>query len=254
MRLIRIFFLLLLLFAVMIFILPEPEGFPILEYHKVTNNPLEISDVYNVPPAEFAAQLDYLQQKGYTTITLQDFMRVLHGKGTLPDKPIILTFDDGYEDNYTEMLPILEAHNMKAVVYVITNEIGKPGYLSLEQIKDMQKRGVEIGSHTADHLSLKMLDDALRRYEIRDSKIFMEWSGLETIYSFSYPNGDYSPEILDILKSEEYLSAVTGDVGLNHIRTNPYLLKRVHIRKPTFGIMEFRWRLMKAKIFAKFRN
>ena len=254
MRVIRIFFLLITLFAIMIFILPEPEGFPILEYHQITDNPEEGFEVYSVPPAEFAAQLDYLQEKGYTTITLQDFMRVLHGKGTLPDKPIILTFDDGYEDNYTEMLPILEAHNMKAVVYVITNNIGKPGFLTLEQIKDMQNRGIEIGSHTADHLSLKNLDDALRRYEIRDSKIFLEWSGLKTIYSFSYPNGDYTSEMIDILKGEEYLSAVTGDVGLNHIKTNPLLLKRVHIRKPTFGIMEFRWRLLKAKIFAKFRN
>ena len=179
-------------------------------------------------------------------------MRVLHGKGTLPPKPIVLTFDDGYEDNYTEMLPILEAHNMKAVVYVITNELEKPGYLTLEQVKDMQKRGIEIGSHTADHLSLKMLDDALRHYEVRDSKIFLEWSGLETIYSFSYPNGDYAPEIVEMLKEEKYLSAVTGDAGFNNIKSNPYLLKRVNIRKPTFGITEFKWRLLKAKIFAKF--
>lgn len=254
MRVMRIFFLLAIIFAAVIFILPEPEGFPILEYHTITENPEPISEVYNVPPAEFAAQLDYLQEKGYTTITLQDFMRVLHGKGTLPEKPIILTFDDGYEDNYTEMLPILEAHNMTAVVYVITNEIGKPGYLTLEQIKDMQKRGIEIGSHTADHLSLKLLDNDLRLHEIRNSKIFLEWSGLETIYSFSYPNGAYTPEIIEMLKQENYLSAVTGDVGLNNLETNPYLLKRVHIRKPHFGILEFKWRLLKAKIFAKFRS
>lgn len=254
MRVLRIFFLLILLFAAMTFILPEPEGFPILEYHQITDSPEVGFEQYTVPPAEFAAQLDYLQQKGYTTITLQDFMRVLHGKGTLPEKPIVLTFDDGYLDNYTEMLPILEAHNMKAVVYVITNNIGQPGYLTIEQLKDMQKRGIEIGSHTADHLSLKNLDDALRRYEVRDSKIFLEWSGLATIYSFSYPSGDYTPELVDILSSEEYLSAVTGDVGLNNINTNPYLLKRVHIRKPTFGILEFRWRLLKAKIFAKFTS
>lgn len=236
----------------MIFILPEPDGFPILEYHKVTEKPEEISEVYNVPPAEFSAQLDYLQEKGYTTVTLQDYMRVLHGKGTLPEKPIILTFDDGYENLYTEMMPILIAHKMKAVVYVITNELGKPGYLTLEQVKDMQKRGIEIGSHTADHLSLKTLDDALRRYEIGASKIFLEWSGLQTIYSFSYPNGDYTPEIIEMLEEAEYLSAVTGDVGLNNIKSNPYLLKRVHIRKPTFGIAEFKLRLLKAKMFAKF--
>lgn len=243
-----------IIFSALIFILPEPEGFPILEYHTITDNPEPISEIYNVPPAEFAAQLDYLKKNGYTTITLQDFMRVKHGKGTLPDKPIILTFDDGYEDNYNKMLPILEAHNMKAVVYVITNEIGKPGYLTLEQIKDMQKRGIEIGSHTADHLSLKNLDNDLRLHEIRDSKIFLEWSGLDTIYSFSYPNGAYTEEIIEMLKNEKYLTAVTGDVGLNNLETDSYLLRRVHIRKPNFGITEFKWRLLKAEIFAKFRR
>lgn len=254
MRILRIFFLLIIIFTAIIFILPESEGFPILEYHQIANETDPISETYNVKPAEFSAQLDYLQEKGYTTITLQDFMRVKHGKGNLPAKPIILTFDDGYVDNYTEMLPILEAHNMKAVVYVITNEIGKPGYLTLEQIKDMQERGIEIGSHTADHLSLKLLDKDLRLHEIRDSKIFLEWSGLETIYSFSYPNGAYDDEIIEMLKNEKYLTAVTGDVGLNNLETDQYLLKRVHIRKPTFGIWEFKWRLLKAEIFAKFRG
>lgn len=254
MRVMRVIFLLTVIFLAVIFILPEPEGFPILEYHTITENPEPISEVYNVTPSDFAAQLDYLQEKGYTTITLQDFMRVVHGKGELPEKPIVLTFDDGYEDNYTEMLPILEAHNMKAVVYVITNEIGKPGYLSLEQIKDMQKRGIEIGSHTADHLPLNTMDNELRLHEIRNSKIFLEWSGLETIYSFSYPNGAYTPEVIEMLKQEKYLTAVTGDTGLNNLKTDPYLLRRVHIRKPTFGITEFKWRLLKAKIFAKFRN
>ena len=102
-----------LILAAIIFLSPEPEGFPILEYHQVTDEPLDPDfEVYNVPPEEFAAQLDYLQQNGYTTITLQDFMRASHGKSTLPEKPIVLTFDDGYEDNYRNMLPILENHKI----------------------------------------------------------------------------------------------------------------------------------------------
>ena len=228
--------------AAIIFLLPEPEGFPILEYHQITDEPLGLDfDVYNVPPAEFAAQLDYLQAEGYTTITLQDFMRVVHGKGTLPGKPIVLTFDDGYEDNYKEMLPILEAHSMTAVVYVITNEL-------------MQRRGLEIGSHTSDHLPLTSLDATTRLKQIRESKIFLEWNGLQTIYSLSYPNGAFNSEIEEILRQEEYLTAVTGEAGLNTLATNPYELYRVHIRKPRFGLTEFKFRLWKAKFFAKIRN
>ena len=243
------------IFAAIIFLLPEPEGFPILEYHQVTDEKLDpVFEVYNVPPAEFAAQLDYLQTEGYTTITLQDFMRVVHGKGTLPDKPIVLTFDDGYSDNYSEMLPILAAHNMTAVVYVITNEVGKKNYLTLDNLKEMQRRGIEIGSHTSDHLALTTLDKNTQRRQMRESKIFLEWSGLQTIYSLSYPNGAFNSELEEILREENYLTAVTGEAGLNTLQTNPYELYRVHIRKPRFGLTEFKFRLWKASFFAKIRN
>lgn len=245
----------ILILSLIFFILPEPEGFPILEYHQVTDEQLDPDfEVYNVPPAEFAAQMDYLQAEGYTTITLQDFMRVVHGKGKLPEKPIVLTFDDGYADNYTTMLPILEERDMTAVVYVITNELGKKNYLTLDELKDMQRRGIEIGSHTADHLPLTSLDATTRLKQIRESKIFLEWSGLQTIYSLSYPNGAFNSEIVELLKQEEYLTAVTGEAGLNTLGTNPYELYRVHIRKPRFGLMEFKFRLWKASFFAKLRN
>ena len=245
----------ILLLCAIIFLLPEPEGFPILEYHQVTDAPLDpFFEQYNVPPDEFAAQLDYLRAEGYTTITLQDFMRVVHGKGQLPAKPIVLTFDDGYADNYSVMFPLLKAHDMKAVVYVITNMLGQKNYLTLEQLKDMQRYGIEIGSHTADHLPLTDLDRNTQLRQIRESKIFLEWSGLATIYSLSYPNGVFNADIEEILREENFLTAVTGEAGLNTLATNPYELYRVNIRKPRFGLTEFKFRLWKAKFFAKLRN
>lgn len=235
-------------------LLPEPEGFPILEYHQVTNTPLDPDfEVYNVPPAEFAEQLDYLQAEGYTTITLKEFMHAVRGYKQLPDKPIVLTFDDGYADNYRTMLPILEAHGMTAVVYVITNELGKPGYLTFDDLKDMERRGIEIGSHTSDHIPLTELEDTFKRRQVRESKIYLEWSGLQPICSLSYPNGAFNKEIEELLREENYLTAVTGEAGLNTLETNPFELKRVHIRKPRFGLTEFKLRLWKAKFFARFR-
>lgn len=236
------------------FLLPEPEGFPILEYHQVTDAPLDPDfEVYNVPPDEFAAQLDYLQAEGYTTITLKEFMHAVRGYKQLPEKPIVLTFDDGYADNYRTMLPILESHGMTAVVYVITNELGKFGYLTFDDLKDMERRGIEIGSHTSDHLPLTELDETFRRRQVRESKIYLEWSGLEPICSLSYPNGAFNKEIEELLREENYLTAVTGEAGLNTLETNPFELRRVHIRKPRFGLMEFKLRLWKAKFFARFR-
>ena len=254
MRFIGGIFFVAALFLVLIFCLPTPEGFPILEYHQITDNPDPRAEIYSVPPAEFSAQLDYLQENGYTTITLNDYMTARRYGKKLPAKPIVLTFDDGYENNYTEMLPILEAHGMTAVVYVITNFLGKPDYMTFEQVQDMQRRGLEIGSHSADHLPLPALSGDFLDNQIRQSKILLEWSGLDPIGSFSFPHGIYNEKIIEMLKSENYLTAVTGEAGLNNFETDPYKLRRIHIRKPHFGILEFRWRLLKADIFERLKK
>ena len=143
---------------------------------------------------------------------------------------------------------------MKAVVYVITNQIGQKNYLKLNELKEMQQYGIEIGSHTADHLGLTALDPQTQRRQLKESKIFLEWSGLNTIYSLSYPNGAFNSNLVEILQEENYLTAVTGEAGLNTLKTNPFELYRVNIRKPRFGLTEFKLRLFKAEFFAKFRN
>lgn len=228
-----------------------PQGVPILEYHMVDTHEDEDSHAYNVPPEEFAAQLDYLQQEGYTTITLLDFLRAKKGKQPLPEKPIILTFDDGYEDNYTVLLPMLEERHMTAVVFVATNLIGLPDYLTWDELRDMSRRGIEIGGHTADHEPLTMFSPEQQQDQVRLSKLLLEWNGLPTVFSFSYPNGMYDASMPDLLKQNEYLAAVTGDAGLNTFETDPYLLQRINIPHPRFGLLEFRLRLLKAGIFTK---
>lgn len=150
-----------------------------------------------------------------------DFMKAKRGKMELPAKPIILTFDDGYEDNYTDLLPILEEYGMKATVYVITNEIGQPGYLNWEQLRAMQDRGIEIGSHTANHDPLTGMDAARQLDEVHLSKLLLEWNGIHTVYTFSYPNGAYDASLPALLAQNEYLTAVTGDAENQHVRDRP---------------------------------
>lgn len=245
--------LLLVLFGGIQYLLaqPEPEGFPILEYHMVQQDTPEDSYAYNVPVEDFQQQLDYLQQEGYTTISIRDFLRAKKGLFQLPEKPIILTFDDGYESNYTELLPILEERGLKATIFMVTNSIGKDNYLTWQQLKDLEKRGIEIGSHTANHLPLTemSLDDA--RNEVKLSKLLMEWNGMKTLYTLSYPNGKYTTDLEDMLKEEEYLAAVTGDAGLNTFDTDPYQLQRINIPHPIFGLTEFKWRLLKGRLLAQ---
>ncbi len=234
-----------------LYLTPAPEGFPILEYHMVNDQPDEDGYDYAVPVEEFKAQLDYLQAEGYHTITLLEYMKAKKGKFTLPSKPIVLTFDDGYVDNYTTLLPLLEERGMKAVVFMVTNDIGRPGYLTWDQLRDMQGRGIELGSHTANHQPLTTLDPQMKTDELKLSKLLMEWNGLQTVFSFSYPNGAYDEALPGMLKENEYLAAVTGEAGLNDMKTDPYLLHRINIPHPHLGLWEFKARLLKGEVFAK---
>ena len=225
-----------------------PEGVLILEYHKVND---WSEDSYTVKPEDFAAQMDELRAQGYETISILDFLRAKKGKQTLPEKAVIVTLDDGYKDNYTDMLPIMESRGMKATVFMVTNDIGLPGYLTWDMLRDMQNRGIEIGSHTANHLPLTEMSPADAREEVQLSKTLLEWNGIKTIFGLSYPNGKYKDFMPQMLKESEYLAAVTGDAGINTFETNPYLLHRINIPRPHFGIEEFRLRIWKAKIFAR---
>ncbi len=186
---------------------------------------------YNVPPEDFRDQLDYLREEGYTTISMLDYMKAKKGKAELPPRPVILTFDDGYESNYTTLLPILESYGMKATVYMVTNDIGLPGYLTWDELRDMQERGIEIGSHTANHQPLTGMDRSRQEEEMR--------------------LGAYDSGMPELLEQNGYLTAVTGDAGLNTFQTDPYLLQRINIPHPRFGRLEFRLRLFKAAVMTR---
>lgn len=251
------FILLLIIFFAAIVALIElfpPQGIPILEYHKVNDSQ---TDEYTIHPRDFALQMDEIKRQGYTTISILDFLKAKKGKLTLPEKPIVISFDDGYKDNLTTALPILEERQMNMTLFVVVNRIGNGGYLSWQDLHEMERRNVEIGSHTANHL---ILPDETREQieeEISKSKLLLEWNKLKTVFTLSYPNGKYSENLIEVLKRNEYLAAVTGDSGLNTFETNPYLLQRIYIPRNWFGekfmMHEFRLRLWKAKLFTFLR-
>jgi peptidoglycan/xylan/chitin deacetylase (PgdA/CDA1 family) len=229
------------------------QGVPILAYHMV-QFPVDIDDeLYSISPEEFAEQLAYLKNAGYHSVSLHDVFAAQEGQGKLPDKPIVLTFDDGYEDNYTQALPIMEKYGFHGTEFVIVNSVGQSDYLSWDEIRAMQQRHTEIGSHTLNHVALH--DAALpeKQQEIADSKRLIEDQIGRQVEFFAYPYGSYDQEAFTLLQAAGYRGACTGVSGYNLPGdTQPYRLKRVNIPHPRFGLWEFKLRLWKALLFSPF--
>jgi len=221
-------------------------GVPILAYHQVS----EADDIYSVTAMQFEEQMSYLQEKGYTAISLEELFDFYEGKMSLPDKPIIITFDDGYEDNFLAALPIMEKYNMRSTVFIITGLVGTPDYLSWQQIAAMQASHTEIGSHTVSHIALGDSSPEQQRREIATSKAILE-KYVGTVKFFAYPYGQFTAITQQILREAGYLGACSGIAGLNSKGVDVYALKRVNVPHPKYGLGEFRLRLLRANIYSK---
>lgn len=225
-----------------------PEGVPILEYHKVNDRD---DDQWTITTDDFTAHLAYLSEQGYTAISTEEFARYQIGAFQLPEKPIIITFDDGYVDMLDNMRPIMEAFGMRGTIYMVTNYADTPRYLDWEELKRLKRRGFELGSHTANHIPVTELEDLAASNEAKLSRIIMWWFANTRVTAFSYPEGKYDERIVEYLRANNYLTAVTGQPGYNTKTTSPYHLRRINITRPSRylpGTAGLRMRLTRAKL------
>lgn len=209
---------------------------PILMYHyvRVVNDPKDQVGInLSVKPDMFAAQMQYLADKGYTTLTMREVYAILAGQQPLPPKPIALTFDDGYRDFYYAAWPVLKKHGFKATSYVITDFIGWDAYMTWPMLQELNASGqVEIGAHTRSHSDLRALSKDRRWDEIVGSKAILE-EGLGTpVVSFCYPAGYYNAEAVADVKRAAYLTAVTTQGGNKQNLQWAYELPRVRVNGP----------------------
>ncbi|MDP4133757.1 MAG: polysaccharide deacetylase family protein, partial [Bacillota bacterium] len=142
------------------------KGIPVLMYHSISSRP---NNSLCVPEIQFAKEMEWLSNQNYHCLTIEEFYLALVDDDPLPEKSILLTFDDGYVDNYKVALPILEHYNFKATFFIIVNSIGAEG-MSLDQIKELTKKGYSIGSHTSNHLDLSILSAKRQENELMISK------------------------------------------------------------------------------------
>jgi len=205
---------------------------PILVYHYVEfvkDHGDTVRKSLNIIPPIFELQIKTLKDAEYTFIMSADLGLYLDGKKPLPQKPVILTFDDGYEDFYTDVYPILKKHNIVATAYIISGVLGRKNYMNSAQLKEIALSGlVEIGAHSVHHPNLKALPTELSEKEILESKEMLEKELGIKVVSFAYPYGGYIEETVDLVKRAGYTNAVGTNGGLIVNQQNRFTLFRIH--------------------------
>jgi Predicted xylanase/chitin deacetylase len=222
---------------------------PILNYHKVDN----FYHALSVSPQEFEEQMAYLAKNGFTTITPDQLMAYLNHDRELPEKPIIITFDDGYLDNYTNAYPIMKKYGFTATIFLVTNLIDHDErFMTWEQVKTMQQDGFVFGSHTVSHIPLNKLPREQAMAELIDSRKEIEYRlGTKPRY-FAYPTGAYNSQVEEMVKQAGYKAAFTIRYGQAGAESNPYALERIPIFRGQHTFRSFFVRLNAAPILERF--
>ena len=204
---------------------------PVLMYHHIS--PAEEGNIVNVTPDRFKKQMEFINNHNYNVITPDEYVRCAREEKEIKSKNLVLiTFDDGYEDNFTYAYPVLKENNFPAVVFVVVNKLGKEDYLTIDQIKKMQQSGIIFGSHTLNEVYLPSLDEAAVKGEVRGSKIKLEKITAKPVNFFAYCTGGYTKEAQNILRLSGYLMAFTTNRGFNKDRRNNddiFAIRRIKI-------------------------
>lgn len=205
---------------------------PILMFHHVEDMTKAKEDGHaslTVGLDYFKKDLEYLSSKGYTTIFPADLISFFDNGVTLPAKPVMLTFDDGYDDNGAEMYQMMKEANMKGVIFIPTGLMDNPGYLSWEKVKEMNNSGnFYFGNHTWSHRnvggSLSVVE-----YEAKTADTQLADRGLNLTKVFAYPYGIENGQAVKLLKDMGYKLAFTTVYGRTQCEKKRFDLPRIRI-------------------------
>ena len=209
----------------------SPIKIPIIMYHYVEyvkdDNDL-IRKKLDINPALFEQHLQALKKAEYETYFVKDIPDILNGTIHYSTHSAVLTFDDGYEDFYTDVFPLLKKYHMRATAFIIYNYIGRKGFMTEQQIRELLDSDlVEIGGHTFDHLYLKSIPKHIADRQIIDSKQQFEKRFGFVMKSFAYPYGAFNQDNIDAVKKAGYVAAVSVIPGVMQSPTNLFYLSRI---------------------------
>jgi peptidoglycan/xylan/chitin deacetylase (PgdA/CDA1 family) len=212
---------------------------PIIVYHSVRPKYFaepKYQDDLDITPEMFEKHLMYFRDNDYTSVSFDDLADYFSsGSSSLPSKPIILSFDDGWENQYNYAFPLLKKYNMTATFFVFTNAIGKPHYLTWDEINEMILSGNKVGSHSQSHPFLTKIRNKAALYsEIVYSKKKIEAETGVQVTSFAYPFGQYNDDIVYAVKESGYKTARGAKRGIYHGKDDLYTLRTI-ISSDDFG-------------------
>ncbi|MEU6776170.1 polysaccharide deacetylase family protein [Streptomyces sp. NPDC046759] len=230
---------------------------PILMYHSVATAPNDATRALSVGPEAFAEQMALVGDLGLTPVTTADLAARWRTGSPLPARPVLITFDDGYEGVHRHALPVLAKHGFPATLFVSTGWIrgaydtggGLDTMLDWRQVHELAAAGVEIGGHSHTHPQLDQLDDgALHRELARCTDIVRDELGARPV-SFAYPYGYSDRRVRRAVRENGYAQALAVGNALARRRQGPYALRRVTVRRGT-GVEEFE-RLLHGRAIAR---
>ena len=214
----------------------DDEKVLVLNYHMVNRMFISLA----IDPEDFDWQMKYLVDHGYHTISPDELYAFLEGKGTLPDRPVLITFDDGYVDNYTNAYPILKKYNLKATIFIVTGFVSeRKGYLTWDQLREMEQHGITAQSHTVTHAPLPELSDERIREELIVSKQQAEAELGHPIEFIAYPTGAHDLHIVGIAKEAGYKGGFTVKYGNVDRSSNVYAMERVPVFRTSATNVDF---------------
>jgi peptidoglycan/xylan/chitin deacetylase (PgdA/CDA1 family) len=221
----------------------------VLNYHQIADSHTSLA----VPPADFETQMKFLADSGCITITPDELYAGLRGEVELPPKPVLITFDDGYIDNYTNAFPILKKYNLRATIFVIPAFASVyPNYMTWEQLKEMEANGITIESHTLTHPKLEELPDDEIRNELLNSKNILEEQLGHPVEFLAYPTGTYNLHIASIAQDLGYKGAFTIKYGVVDKGSNFFAMERVPIFHTATTMKDFYERIAWRQSFEEF--
>ena len=215
----------------------SPYRVPVLMYHEIadataTSSPLAVA------PDVFADQLAYLHDDGFYTLTACELAAFLaDGVGALPDRPVVLTFDDGYGDFYTDALPVLKQHGFTGTLFQTTGWVGKEGeakrMLNWRELAELHDTGIEIGAHTVRHPQLDQLPEKELRDELYISKSVLEDKLGFAVPGLAYPFGYSNRKVREVARELGYTYAYSVDNALTTDAAGKFTLPRLTVRRTT---------------------